>query len=139
MSVLIVDDHVISSIVSRIEDSQKVSDSLTYLCKDLLFYLVDNAPEWENEYQYLAYKMYKMNVRTYDNRYNAPFEVVRFTYKPVPLCSDIQLVKYLDCWLYNSDYLPSCSFFKLIDELRINLMKHIVRNLPEYLNANYSE
>ena len=140
MSILIVDDTVINSIVRRIEDSQEVSDPLTYLVKGLLEFIKDDAPDWESEYQYLAYKMHKINVRAYDERYNVPFKVVKFAYKSVPLCSDIQLLKYLDCWCYQiEDYYKNNRYYQLIDTLRVNLMKHIVRSTPEYLEASWSE
>ena len=140
MSVLIVSDNVINSIVTRIMDSQEVSNPLTYMVKDLLEHAKKDSPEWNCPAQWLSESIYGLNVHSYNQRYREPLEFAHFTYRVTPLCFDMQLVKYLDCWCYQieGDYLEN-EYYKLLDKLRLNLMAYIVRNLQTYLDCKWCD
>ena len=140
MSVLVVSDNVINSIVTRIIDSQEVADPLTYMAKDLLEYVKKDSPEWNNPAQWLSEAIYGINVHSYNRRYNEPLEHTYFQYEPVPHCSDMQFIKYLTCWGYQieGDYLEN-EYYRLLNDIRYKMIEHYIGNLQTYLDCKWCD
>jgi len=85
----------------------------------------------------LARAMFDMNVCAVCQRYPDKLEIYEFGYVSEPLPTKIQLIKSLDCFLYQCSEgdAPERPLYKALDHIRLTLCGEYVSNTPEYDKA----
>ena len=82
--------------------------------------------------------LYLYNLKSYSTRYKEVYEedfVPTFSPKDM---SDIQFVKSLQCWLYQSmddENVLHSEFYKLLEDISNTYMKYLFMHTKEYENA----
>ena len=89
------------------------------------------------EIERLAKDMFQLNIEALNQRYGSSkcFRNYPFTYKLSLSKSEIQVLKSLQCWLYqcSEGTVVNTKLYRLFDEIvKVYLMSKIIGKLPEY-------
>lgn len=129
MSAYIVEDKTINRIVTGIVDLMNLREGVLSRVKH---YTRDLAITSEDEF---ANELMGMNVDAVRARYpnSEPWHRRMVRYRP-ERCGPIQLLKSLDCYLYqcSEGEVPERDLFKKMDGIRNGLTRAIVCGSPEY-------
>ena len=137
MSAFIVEDSTINRVVAWL--AREVSTNhftLHQLARKYDNDFVSN--EWEEK---LAKAMFQLNCDGVNARYGVgeagKFRPLNFTYQPVHNFSLVQVLKSLQCWLYqcNEGDIPMTKLYQFFAEVENHLALKIVVSLPEYDKA----
>lgn len=90
----------------------------------------------------LAKDMFRLNLTSLKQRYGSPegFRELFFTYKSTYPVAKIQVLKSLQCWLYQcaEGNVVRKKLYRFFDEVvKVYLMSHIIYDLPEYDSAQW--
>ncbi|MFA5932869.1 MAG: hypothetical protein WCV81_01225 [Microgenomates group bacterium] len=96
----------------------------------------------EGDPEKLAKDMFQLNIASLKQRYGSAegFRDFDFTYKLTYPVTKIQVLKSLQCWLYQccEGNVVRKKFYRLFDEVvKVCLMKSIIYDLPEYDEARW--
>lgn len=147
MSVLIPDLQVYNYIQAGIEKIAYNSIIDEFYSYSIQRYF-KNCPNIEKEAEKLVLSWLNMNLMSYNKRYPDEKENTdlcgmyspTFTHKPL---TAIQLLKYLECVLYNIEIDPTDEYFKtrleLLKKCTDELARAIIGNMQIYKNATWSD
>lgn len=134
MSAFLVEDVTINRIVNWL--LRELSQSY-YLTEELkkLGYEVDDMER-------LAKDMFRLNLNSLKQRYGSAegFRELCFTYKYTSPVAKIQVLKTLQCWLYQcaEGNVVRKKLFRFFDEaVKMYLMSRVIYELPEYDEAKW--
>jgi hypothetical protein len=128
MSAYVVDDKTIHRIISFLN----TNEARDWVDKSLPLDL-------RSDREKLGVEMFKMNVAAI--RYRYPDNKVKyvFKFKDISAPDRIQALKSLKCFLYQcyEGKIPNRKLYKQLENISCSLQYHIIRNLPEYENAQW--
>jgi hypothetical protein len=134
MSAFMVADETINRIVTWLAREVSTHHVLAErLAKDCA--IAVGSDKWEEK---LAQAMFQLNCDGVNARYGEgeaeQFRPLHFTYKTEPYTSLIQVLKSLQCWMYQccEGNVPQTNLYKYFEEVEKHLALKIVRGLPEY-------
>ncbi len=136
MSAYIVQDETINRIVSFLHDLEFQNESP-------LMYLRPYWPRMSDEQCVeLATKLYNLNASAVGQRYpNSVAEPVEaFPFRYTLKTTDIQMLKHLDCFLYQCSEgdVPEQDLFQKLDDVRTALARILITSTPEYNAAAWA-
>jgi hypothetical protein len=137
VSAFIVSERTINYIVASISWVLR-TEHRPHLVKSLADIGIDtSADHWEEQ---LAKAMFVLNARAVAHRYTEP-AATGFTYHWVPPLKNLyQLVKSIDCWLYQcaEGDVPENPLYQLFDKMIVPmLLRRIIYYSPEYDQAEW--
>lgn len=98
-------------------------------------------PYGESVSSYNLYRvLYNMNARSMNERYGDEVTTPEETPKFYPNASAVQLLKTIECYLYqcSEGNIPSDPLFKAIEEVSRLIKDAIINNMAEYQSANWN-
>jgi len=139
MSAFMVEDQTINRIVTWIKrEVQTARYALDRLARK---YNVDlTSDTWDET---LANAMFQLNVDGVHARYGngkaEQFRPLNFTYKPEGDTFRVQVLKSLQCWMYqcNEGDVPQTKLYRFFEEVENYLALQIVMDLPAYDKAKW--
>ena len=139
MSAFIVEDTTINRVVTWL--TSEVSTSHFTIGQLARKYDVDLvSDEWDEK---LAQAMFQLNCDGVNARYGegeaGKFRPLNFTYQPEPYFSLVQVLKSLQCWLYQccEGDVPTTKLYLFFREVESYLALKIVSDLQEYEKATW--
>ncbi len=139
MSAFIVEDQTINRVVTWL--TREVSTSHFTLAQLAREYDIDLVSDtWDEK---LAKAMFQLNCDGVNARYGEgkteKFRPLNFTYQPKHDFSLVQVLKSLQCWLYqcNEGDVPTTKLYQFFAEVENHLALKIVVSLPEYDKAQW--
>jgi len=139
MSAFMVEDQTINRVVSWLKREVQTSRfTLDRLARE---YEVDLTSEnWDEK---LAKAMFQLNCDGVNARYGTgeaeQFRPLNFTYKPEGNTFRVQVLKSLQCWMYqcNEGEVHQTKLYQFFEEVEHHLAVNIVMDLPEYDKAKW--
>lgn len=139
MSAFIVEDTTINRVVTWL--TSEVSTSHFTIDQLARKYDVDLTSDgWDEK---LAHAMFQLNCDGVNARYGVgeagKFRPLNFTYQPEQYFSLVQVLKSLQCWLYQccEGDVPTTKLYQFFEEVEHHLALKIVSSLPEYEKATW--
>jgi hypothetical protein len=139
MSAFIVEDKTINRVVTWL--TREVATHRFSLDQRARKYDVDLTSDgWEKK---LAYAMFQLNCDGVNARYGEgeaeKFRPQNFMYKPESYFSLVQVLKSLQCWLYQCSEgdVPETKLYRFFKEVESYLALKIVSELPAYEKATW--
>lgn len=134
MSAYLVEDRTINTIVNWMYRELQEN---TYFKEEVekLGYGLDNLEK-------LAQDMFRLNIKSLNQRYGSAegFRDLHFIYRVTLPVSNIQVLKSLQCWLYQcmEGNVVRKKLFRFFNEvIKVDLMNSIIYELPEYDKARW--
>ena len=139
MSAFMVEDQTINRVVTWLKSEVQISRfTLDWLARE---YTVDlTSDNWDEK---LAKAMFQLNCDGVNARYGEDeaekFRPLNFTYKPEGNTFRVQVLKSLQCWMYqcNEGDVPQTKLYQFFEEVENYLALKIVMDLPEYDKAKW--
>jgi hypothetical protein len=139
MSAFMVEDQTINRVVTWLKrEAQRSRFTLDWLARE---YSVDlTSDNWDEK---LAKAMFQMNCDGVNARYGEgeaeKFRPLNFTYKTEVYHSLVQVLKSLQCLLYqcSEGHVPGTKLYQFFEEVEHHLALQIVIGLPEYDKATW--
>jgi len=108
-------------------------------CKEEIYKLFpeyENKEDWVNDF---AEELYKLNCESLKERYGDK-NFKKFEFQSAKIISKIQLLKSVQCWIYQSceGNTKEKPLFKLMVEIENTLLNSVVMDLEEYKNADWA-
>ena len=138
MSAFMVEDETINKVVTWLK--REVSTNHFPLTVAFKHHIDLTSDQWEEK---LANAMFQLNGDGVNARYGEgeveQFRPLNFTYKPEPYVSNVQVLKSLQCWMYQCSEgdVPQTTLYQFFAEVESYLAVHIVMDLPEYDQAKW--
>ena len=139
MSAFIVKDKTINRVVTWLKSEVATSHyTLDQLARKYDIDFVSDT--WDEK---LANAMFQLNCDGVNARYGEgeaeKFRPLNFTYKPEIYFSRVQVLKSLQCWMYQCSEgdVPKTKLYQFFEEVEHHLALQIVMNLPEYDKATW--
>ena len=139
MSAFMVEDQTINRVVTWL--TREVKTQFSYIDRIARKYEVDLVGEkWTEK---LANAMFQLNCDGVNARYGEgeaeKFRPLNFTYKPEGDTFRVQVLKSLQCWMYqcNEGDVPQTKLYRFFEEVENYLALQIVMDLPEYDKAKW--
>jgi hypothetical protein len=139
MSAFMVEDETINRIVTWLR--REVSTSRFAIDRLARKYRIDLvSSNWDEK---LAKAMFQLNCDGVNQRYGEGeakrFRSLNFRYKPEFDHSLVQVLKSLQCWMYQccEGDVPKTKLYQFFEEVERHLALKIVMNLPEYDKAKW--
>jgi hypothetical protein len=139
MSAFMVEDKTINRVVTWLK-REVATDWLTLpnLARE---YDIDlTSDQWDEK---LAQAMFQLNCDGVNARYGEgeaeKFRPLNFTYKPEGDTFRVQVLKSLQCWMYqcNEGNVPHTKLYQFFEEVEHHLAVQIVMDLPAYEKAKW--
>ena len=139
MSAFMVEDQTINRVVTWLKCEVQISRfTLDCLARE---YTVDlTSDNWDEK---LAKAMFQLNCDGVNARYGdgeaEKFRPLYFTYKPEGNTFRVQVLKSLQCWMYqcNEGDVPQTKLYRFFEEVENYLALQIVMSLPEWDKAKW--
>jgi hypothetical protein len=132
MSAHIVTDKTINIIVSYIRCKRAIDPWFSNKLND---FFLENMPD--KTLEDLAQAMLDLNTKAVDVRYKEKNEVERIVYIEYWILNKFQVLKSIDCYLYqcSEGKIPETPLFKFIEYVQLFLLKEIARSNKQYEKA----
>ncbi len=140
MSAYIVEDKTINRVVTWFKREVATNRHFTLDCLAREYGVDLTSDQWEEK---LAQAMFQLNCdgvnAQYGNGEAEKFRPLNFTYKPEIYHSLVQVLKSLQCWMYqcNEEDVPQTKLYQLFEAVEHHLALKIVMDLPEYDKATW--
>ena len=139
MSAFIVKDKTINRVVTWLKSEVATSHyTLDQLARKYDIDFVSDT--WDEK---LANAMFQLNCDGVNARYGEgeaeKFRPLNFTYKPEIYFSRVQVLKSLQCWMYQCSEgdVPKTKLYQFFEEVEKYLALKIIDSLPEYQKAKW--
>jgi len=139
MSAFMVKDQTINRIVTWLKSEVATSHyTLDQLARKYDVNLT--SEKWDEK---LAHAMFLLNCDGVNARYGEgeaeKFRLLNFTYQPEIYFSKVQVLKSLQCWLYQccEGDVPKTKLYQFFEEVEKYLAVQIVMDLPAYQKASW--
>ena len=139
MSAFMVEDKTINRVVTWL--TREVSTRYSPLDRVARTYDVDlSSDKWDEK---LANAMFLLNCDGVNAHYGEgeaeKFRLLNFTYQPEPNCSLVQVLKSLQCWMYQccEGAVPQTQLYRFFKEIENHVALQIVMDLPAYQKASW--
>lgn len=146
MSSWVVSNEVINAIATGISSNQRLKNNET---DEEIYKAFKVSYDDEQREDKLVRALLKMNVSATSQRYGGeayetlpgrvkktPINKLKYEYTPTSL---IQLLKYLQCYLYqcSEGNIPNTKRYKILKDIETSLMFQVIDALPEYEKARW--
>jgi hypothetical protein len=139
VSAFLVADSTINRVVTWLKSEVSTSHfTIDQLARKYDIDLV--SANWDDK---LANAMFQLNVDGVNARYGEgeaeQFRPLNFTYKPEMYYTRVQVLKSLQCWMYQccEGDVPKTKLYRFFEEIENHLALKIVDSLPEYQKAQW--
>ena len=145
MSVQIVNDQVINSIVNFIDyettlqntEFRRICEPIKIYAQTMTAYKTKEFNSPDKWMQVLAKHLYNLNVLSWCIRYDEPTTEEKYTYKTPKPCTTMQVFKSIQCLLYQCG--ECIQILKLIEDLQDYLCNHLLMKTMEYQKADWNQ